>query len=258
LICVYNGEAEEEIHAMMPSTAIVTGAASGIGRACVLRCAERGVRVVAMDREMAALESGLAGVRDRVSFLAVDVSDRTACETGVAKAVATLGQLDALIHFAGIWAGTQWQTSREPEWDSILAVNLKGSFFMAHAAAIHMEQRRRGSIVLAASDSVNVGGVGGGTAYVSSKGGVIGLCRSLARNMGALGIRVNVVNPGVVDTPMTAAWPAELKAETVRRTPLGRIAQPDDIADVALFLASDAARFVTGEVIEVNGGFYFD
>ena len=162
------------------------------------------------------------------------------------------------MHFAGIWAGTQWQASQEPEWDNILAVNLKGSFFMAHAAASHMGPRRRGSIVLTASDLVNVGGVGGGTAYVSSKGGVIGLCRSLARNMGSLGIRVNAINPGVVDTPMTASWSAELKAETIRRTPLGRIAQPDDIADVALFLASDAARFVTGEVIEVNGGFYFD
>jgi NAD(P)-dependent dehydrogenase (short-subunit alcohol dehydrogenase family) len=246
------------MNAMVPSTAIVTGAASGIGRACVLRCVEHGTRVVAMDREMAVLEEALAGVRDRVSLLAVDVSDRAACEAGVGKAAATLGHLDALIHFAGIWAGTQWQTSQEPEWDDILAVNLKGSFFMARAAATHMEQRRRGSIVLTASDSVNVGGVSGGTAYVSSKGGVIGLCRSLARNMGALGIRVNAVNPGVVETPMTAAWPAELKAETVRRTPLGRIAQPDDIADVAIFLASDAARFVTGEVIEVNGGFYFD
>jgi 3-oxoacyl-[acyl-carrier protein] reductase len=246
------------MNAMMPATAIVTGAASGIGRACVLRCVEHGTRVVAMDREMTALEAGLAGVRERVTLLAADVSDRAACEGAVAKAAATLGHLDALIHFAGIWAGTQWRASPETEWDDILAVNLKGSFFMARAAAAHMEARRRGSIVLTASDSVNVGGVGGGTAYVSSKGGVIGLCRSLARNMGALGIRVNAINPGVVETPMTAAWPAELKAETVRRTPLGRIAQPDDIADVALFLASDAARFVTGEVIEVNGGFYFD
>jgi NAD(P)-dependent dehydrogenase (short-subunit alcohol dehydrogenase family) len=243
---------------MMPSTAIVTGAARGIGRACVLRCVAHGIRVVAMGRNMAALELGLADVRDRVSLLTVDVSDRAACEAAVAKAVATLGHLDALIHFAGIWAATQWQASPETEWDDMLAINLKGSFFMARAAATHMEVRRRGSIVLTASDSVNVGGVAGGTAYVSSKGGVIGLCRSLARNMGALGIRVNAVNPGVVETPMAAALPAELRAETVRRTPLGRLAQPDDIADVAIFLASDAARFVTGEVIEVNGGFYFD
>lgn len=242
---------------MMASTAIITGAASGIGRACVRRSVEQGTRVVAVDLDLAALEKSHADVRDRVTLLAVDVSDRSACNAAVAKSVEILGHVDALIHFAGIWAGTQWQASEELEWDRILGVNLKGSFFMAHAAASHMGHRKRGSIVLTASDSVNVGGVGGGTAYVASKGGVIGLCRSLARNMGALGIRVNAINPGVVDTPMTAAWPAELKAETIRRTPLGRIAQPEDIADVAIFLASDAARFVTGEVIEVNGGFYF-
>jgi 3-oxoacyl-[acyl-carrier protein] reductase len=243
---------------MTPVAAIVTGAASGIGRACVLRCVEHGTRIVAMDRDLAALEKGVADVHDRVSLQVLDVADRAACESGVAKAVATLGQIDALMHFAGIWAGTQWQTSDEPEWDRILAVNLKGSFFMAHAVATHMAPRKRGSIVLTASDSVNVGGVGAGPAYVSSKGGVIGLCRSLARNMGSHGIRVNAINPGVVDTPMTATWSPELKAETIRRTPLGRIAQPDDIADVAIFLASEAARFITGEVIEVNGGFYFD
>jgi 3-oxoacyl-[acyl-carrier protein] reductase len=243
---------------MMGSTAIITGAASGIGRACVRRSVEQGTRVVAVDLDLAALEKSQADVRDRVTLLAVDVSDRLACNAVVAKSVEILGHVDALLHFAGIWAGTQWQASEESEWDRVLGVNLKGSFFMAHAVASHMAHRKRGSIVLTASDSVKVGGVGGGTAYVASKGGVIGLCRSLARNMGALGIRVNAINPGVVDTPMTAAWPAELKAETIRRTPLGRIAQPEDIADVAIFLASDAARFVTGEVIEVNGGFYFD
>jgi NAD(P)-dependent dehydrogenase (short-subunit alcohol dehydrogenase family) len=243
---------------MIASTAIITGAASGIGLSCVRRSVEQGTRVCAVDLDMAALKKSLGDLGDRATPLALDVSDRAACNAVVAKAVEILGSVDALIHFAGIWAGTQWQESEEPEWDRILGVNLKGSFFMAQAAANHMKQRKRGSIVLTASVSVKVGGVGGGTAYVSSKGGVIGLCRSLARNMGAYGIRVNAINPGVIDTPMTAAWSAELKAETIRRTPLGRIGQPDDIADVAIFLASDAARFVTGEVIEVNGGFYFD
>ncbi len=243
---------------MTSMTAIVTGAASGIGLACVRRCAAQGARVVAIDRDVDALDTAFADLRDRVLPLAVDVADRAACVAAAAKAIDQLGHLDALMHFAGVWAGTQWQTSEEPEWDRILAINLKGSFFMAQAAAHHMAARKSGSIVLTGSDSVNVGGVGGGSAYVASKGGVIGLCRSLARNMGPHGIRVNAVNPGVVDTPMTAGWSAELKAETIRRTPLGRLARPDDIADVAIFLASDAARFITGEVIEVNGGFYFD
>jgi NAD(P)-dependent dehydrogenase (short-subunit alcohol dehydrogenase family) len=245
-------------HSMAASTAIITGAASGIGLACTLRSVEQGTRVVAVDLGLAALERAFAGMGNRVTLLSGDIADAAACAAIVAKAIEALGHVEALMHFAGIWAGTQWEASEEPEWDRILGVNLKGSFFMAQAAGRHMAERGRGSIVLTASDSVKVGGVGGGSAYVSSKGGVIGLCRSLARNMGPRGIRVNAINPGVVDTPMTASWSAELKAETIRRTPLGRMAQPDDIADVAIFLASDAARFVTGEVIEVNGGFYFD
>jgi 3-oxoacyl-[acyl-carrier protein] reductase len=242
---------------MEAMTAIITGAASGIGLACVRRCVAQGARIVAVDRDAGALDAAFGDLRKDVTSLAVDVSNRSECLNAVTASVERLGHVDALLHFAGIWAGTQWEASEESEWDRILAVNLKGSFFMAHAVGRHMKERKRGSIVLTASDSTNVGGVGGGTAYVASKGGVIALCRSLARNMGGDGIRVNVINPGVVDTPMTSSWSAELKTETIRRTPLGRLAQPDDIAEVAIFLASDAARFVTGEVVEVNGGFYF-
>jgi NAD(P)-dependent dehydrogenase (short-subunit alcohol dehydrogenase family) len=190
-------------------TAIVTGAASGIGLACVRRLATQGAQVVAVDRDAEVLARALGDAPACVHRLAIDVADRAACVAGVDQAMAQLGHLDALMHFAGIWAGTQWLDSAEAEWDRIIAVNLKGSFHMAQAAATHMARRRQGSIVLTASDSVNVGGVGGGTAYVSSKGGVIGLCRSLARNIGGQGIRVNAINPGVVDTPMTASWSAD-------------------------------------------------
>src|ERR1019366_9289360 len=145
---------------MMGSTAIITGAASGIGRACVRRSVEQGTRVVAVDLDLAALEKSQADIRDRVTLLAVDVSDRLACNAVVAKSVEILGHVDALLHFAGIWAGTQWQASEEPEWDRVLGVNLKGSFFMAYAVASHMGPRKRGSIVLTASDSIKVGGIG--------------------------------------------------------------------------------------------------
>ena len=121
-----------------------------------------------------------------------------------------------------------------------------------------MIDRGSGSIVLTASDSARVGGVASGPAYAASKGGVIALTRSLARALGPKGVRVNAINPGVVESTMTRSWPRELLSETAKRTPLGRIGQPGDIADVACFLASDAARFMTGEIVEVNGGFYFD
>jgi NAD(P)-dependent dehydrogenase (short-subunit alcohol dehydrogenase family) len=120
-----------------------------------------------------------------------------------------------------------------------------------------MVASRSGSIVLTGSDSVNMGGVAGGAAYVASKGGVIALTRALARALAPHGVRVNAINPGVIDTPMTAGWRPEVKQEVTRQTPLGRLGTPDEVASVAMFLASDAARFVTGEVVEVNGGFYF-
>ena len=129
---------------------------------------------------------------------------------------------------------------------------------LAKAVAERMTSASGGSIVLTASDSARVGGVAGGPAYASSKGGVIALTRSLARALGPKGIRVNAINPGVVESPMTETWPRSLMEQTVARTPLGRIAVPEDIARVACFLASDAAGFMTGEVLEVNGGFYFD
>jgi 3-oxoacyl-[acyl-carrier protein] reductase len=133
----------------------------------------------------------LTEIRYRVSFLALDVAERVACESGVAKAATALDHIDALI--AGIWSSTQWQASQESEWDSILAMNPKGSFFMADAAATHTLPRKCGSIALTASEPVNVGGVGGGTAYgwrhrsVPVAGG----------NIGSFGIRVNAIYPGV-------------------------------------------------------------
>jgi 3-oxoacyl-[acyl-carrier protein] reductase len=139
-----------------------------------------------------------------------------------------------------------------------LSVNLKGTFFVAKAVATHMVAQKSGSIVLTASDSARVGGVAGGPAYVASKGGVIALTRSLAKALGPHGIRVNAINPGVVDTPMTSSWPVAVKQGAIDRTPLGRLARPADIADVACFLAGDQARFITGEIVEVNGGAYFD
>ena len=104
---------------------------------------------------------------------------------------------------------------------------------------------------------MNVGGVAGGPAYVASKGAVVGLTHSFAKALGPKGVRVNAVSPGVIDTPMTAGWPQAVKAGAVAQTPLGRLATPEEVASVACFLASDDARFVTGEIVEVNGGFYF-
>jgi NAD(P)-dependent dehydrogenase (short-subunit alcohol dehydrogenase family) len=242
---------------MAPRNIIVTGAASGIGRECVRILLKDEARIAALDIQEQALAQAY-GDDDRVAAIRLDLGDPESCGAAVAEAIDYLETVDALIHFAAMWSGTGWEDSDAAEWARVLAVNLTGTFLVAQAVARHMVAAGSGAIVLTASDSAKVGGVAGGPAYVASKGGVIALTRSLARALGPHGVRVNAINPGVVDTPMTTSWSAELKRATVERTPLGRIGRPDDIADVACFLASDAARFVTGEVVEVNGGFYFD
>ena len=236
---------------------IVTGAASGIGRECARILLAGDARIAALDIQEAALAAAFAD-NDRVATIKLDLADPKSCSAAVEQALRYLDRVDALLHFAAAWTGTGWEQSDVAEWNRILAINLTGTFLLAQAVAKPMVAAKAGAIVLTASDSAKIGGIAGGPAYCASKGGVIALTRSLARSLGPHGIRVNAINPGAVDTPMTSTWSQEIKRATAERTPLGRIARPDDIADVACFLASDAARFITGEVVEVNGGFYFD
>ena len=194
----------------------------------------------------------------KLHALSADIGDVEQCRAVIAASASALGHIDALLHFAAVWTGKTWDQTEPGEWERVLRVNVTGTFFLARFAAEHMIPRGTGAIVLTASDSAKVGGVAGGPAYVASKGAVIGLVHSLAKALGPKGIRVNGVNPGVVQTPMTSSWPAAVKEKAIELTPLGRLAQPDDIASVACFLASEQSKFVTGEVVEVNGGFYFD
>jgi 3-oxoacyl-[acyl-carrier protein] reductase len=237
---------------------VVTGAASGVGLACVRLLLNQPVRISAMDIHRDPIAAAFANVPDRVIPIVLDLADGASCRRAVDEAIDRMGPIDALLHFAAVWTGTPWEESDAAEWSRVLTVNLTGTFLLTQAVAEQMVMRRSGSIVLTASDSAKVGGVAGGPAYVASKGGVIGLTRSLARALGPLGVRVNAINPGVIETPMTSSWSAEVKRSAIERTPLGRIAQPDEIADVACFLAFEQSRFITGEVVEVNGGFYFD
>jgi 3-oxoacyl-[acyl-carrier protein] reductase len=242
---------------MSIATALVTGAASGVGRECTRLLLGRGCHVAAVDLRAASIISAFPDAGSHLHAIAADIGEPAECARIVAEAANVLGGIDAFLHFAAIWVGTAWDRSEPQEWDRVIGVNVKGTFFLAQAVARHMSERGRGAIVLTTSDSVNVGGVAGGPAYVASKGAVVGLTHSLAKALGPKGIRVNAVSPGVVDTPMTTAWPQAVKDGAVAQTPLGRLAVPYDVASVACFLASDEARFVTGEIIEVNGGFYF-
>jgi len=233
--------------------AIVTGATSGIGLACRSQLLQSGARVAGLDIRPEASLSEATDYRHIVFDLASVDSVRRAVD----EADEWLGGVNVLLHFAAIWTPLRWDDIDEAEWSRVCEANLRGTFFLSQAVARRMVASRSGSIVLTGSDSVNMGGVAGGAAYVASKGGVIALTRALARALAPHGVRVNAINPGVIDTPMTAGWRPEVKQEVTRQTPLGRLGTPDEVASVAMFLASDAARFVTGEVVEVNGGFYF-
>lgn len=242
---------------MTAPTAIVTGAASGVGRECTRMLLDKGWRVAAMDVKANAIASAVAEAPGALYSITVDIADRARVDEAVAEAITRLNGIDALLHFAAIWVGTPWDRSEPAEWDRVIAVNIKGTFFLVQAVARHMIGRGHGAIVLTASDSVNVGGVAGGPAYVASKGAVVGLTHSLAKALGPKGVRVNALSPGVIETPMTASWPRAVKDAAVGQTPLGRLATPRDVAAVACFLVSEDAGFVTGEIVEVNGGSYF-
>lgn len=243
---------------MTTLTAIVTGAASGIGRECTRMLLADGYRVAGVDLKADAIASAFPNAGDKLIPISADIGDVEQCRAAVETAASKLGEISALLHFAAIWTGKTWDETEPAEWERVLRVNVTGTFFLARFVAEKMIPNKRGAIVLTASDSAKVGGVAGGPAYVSSKGAVIGMTHSLAKALGPKGIRVNAVNPGVVQTPMTTSWPAAVKAKAIELTPLGRLAEPDDIASVACFLASEKSKFVTGEVVEVNGGFYFD
>jgi 3-oxoacyl-[acyl-carrier protein] reductase len=247
---------------MKKSTVIVTGAASGIGKACAEKLTEHGANVIAFDRDKRALRAVVPKGQGVVAVHTGDVSKREDCEATVATAVREFGALDAVIHCAAIHSSRYWADLDAEEFNCVLAVNVTGSFLIAQAAAKYMTKHRKGAIVLTSSSNVITGGVGGqaglgGPAYVASKAAIVGLVRSLARSLGSAGIRVNGIAPGVTDTPMIANYSADHRAAQATRTVLGHIAAAEEIADVACFLAADGARYMTGEVVIVNGGANF-
>jgi 3-oxoacyl-[acyl-carrier protein] reductase len=185
-----------------------------------------------------------------------DVSNSADCENIAARTIEKFGAPAGLIHMAAAHSTLTWRELDDEHFNRILAVNVTGSFLMARAVARHMASG--GAIVLTSSGSINVGGVGGhgrgGPAYVSSKAAIIGLTRALARSLASRGIRVNAISPGATETAMTADYDEEALRKVAERTLLGRIGRPQDIAAVAQFLISDAAGYITGEIVHVNGG----
>jgi 3-oxoacyl-[acyl-carrier protein] reductase len=240
------------------NTYIVTGAAGGIGYACAHKLLCEGHNVAALDVQAIPAALGAGGDPARLLPLTVDVSDEAACRKAVVETVARFGGLDGLIHMAALHSTLTWEEAGAAEFNHILMVNVTGSFLIAKAAAEPMKTVGRGAIVFASSTVMNSGGVGGhgrgGPAYATSKAAIVGLTRSLAKALAPHGIRVNAVSPGSTDTPMTADYSDAARKLLAERVPLGRIGRPEEIAAVACFLASEAASYIVGDVVNANGG----
>ena len=235
---------------------IVTGGAAGIGKATARRFAQEGCRVASWDVKDGEPEPG--GI-----FQKVDVTDSAAVDAAVDEVVERLGAVRVLVNNAGILRDGQLVRVKEgalaglmsdEQFDSVISVNLKGVFHCTRAVAKHMIVAGTGGAILNASSVVGLYGNFGQTNYVASKAGVIGMTKVWARELGKYGIRVNAVAPGFIATEMVKSIPEKILQGMVARTPMQRMGQPEDIANAYLWLASDAASFVSGAVLSVDGG----
>ena len=246
---------------MNNQTVIVTGAASGIGLACTKLLLERGAQVTGFDIQEDKMRSSLPKNNANLMQVSGDVSDADVCQNVVIKTIEKFNKLDALIHWGAAHSSARWDELDADECNNIMKVNVTGTFLIAQAAAKPMVERGKGAIVLCTSTSVLHGVTGGegqgGPAYVASKGAVIALTRSLARALGPKGVRVNAVSPGITETAMIKDYSERQRHAMKQRFPLGRFAEPNEIAEAGLFLISEKASFMTGETMHVNGGSNF-
>ena len=239
------------------SVALITGAARGIGRAIALELARPGLTIylndVALGEDAARTQKDVEAKGAQARLLKFDVADFGQVQQGIDALVKESGRLDLLVNNAGITRDNLILRMKEEEWDAVLAVNLKGAYNCIRAASKAMVKQRFGRIINISS-VVGVMGNAGQANYVASKAGLIGLTKSVARELASRQITVNAVAPGFIQTEMTESLPEKVKAEMLAQIPLGRFGTSEEVAQAVAFLASDAAAYITGQVIHVNGG----
>jgi 3-oxoacyl-[acyl-carrier protein] reductase len=236
--------------------AVVTGAGRGIGRAIALKFAAEGADVACVSRTAENSEKVAREIRAlgrKAWALAVDVADAGAVTAAAEKILAECGRVDILVNNAGVTRDGLLMRLSDADWDTVLNTNLKGAFLVTKAFCRAMIKQRSGRIINISS-VIGLIGNAGQCNYAASKAGLIGFTQSAAREVASRGITVNALAPGFIETDMTAMLNPELRQELLKKIPLNRFGQPEDIADAALFLASPAARYITGQVLTVDGG----
>ncbi|MCW1840460.1 SDR family NAD(P)-dependent oxidoreductase [Prosthecomicrobium hirschii] len=239
-------------------TAVISGAASrrGIGLATAKLFAAHGARVAILDIDAAAAATAAAELGAGHVGIGCDVADKASCDAAAAAVLAAFGHVDILINNAGVTQPVKIMEIDEASWDRILDINTKGVLFLSQAFIPHMRERKQGSIACMSSVSAQRGGgIFGGPHYSAAKAGVLGLAKAMARELGPDGIRVNCVTPGLIQTDITGGkLTDEMRVEIAKGIPLARLGDASDVAGCYLFLASDLSSYVTGAVIDVNGG----
>ena len=238
--------------------ALVTGAAQGIGKAIALLLARNGADLVVSDINLEKAEETAKEIRaigPKAMAVKVDVANLSDVERMVAGILEKLAKIDILVNNAGITRDKLILRMTEEDWDAVLGVNLKGTFNCTKAVLRHMAKQRSGKIVNIASVVGEMGNAGQAN-YSASKAGVIGLTKTIAREYAQRGINVNAIAPGYIETPMTEALPEKAKEELRKLIPMERLGKPEDVAEAVLFLVSEESSYMTGQVLNVNGGIY--
>jgi 3-oxoacyl-[acyl-carrier protein] reductase len=236
--------------------AVVTGAGRGIGRAIALKFAAEGAGVVCVSRTQENSEkvaNEIAALGKKAWAFSVDVSDSAAVSAAAEKILADCGKVDILVNNAGVTRDGLLMRMSDEDWDTVLNTNLKGAFFFTKAFSRAFAKQRSGRIINISS-VIGLIGNAGQSNYAASKAGLIGFTQSIARELAGRGVTVNAIAPGFIETDMTSELNEELKANILKQIPLGKFGAADDIANAALFLASSSARYVTGQVLTVDGG----
>lgn len=242
----------------MQKVAIITGAAQGIGKAIADRFIKENYIVSVVDINLEKLETVYGTKNDSIDLYGCDVSSSSSINEMVSTILKKRGRIDVLVNCAGIVQTSKIKDMSDQEWERTFRVNLFSMFYLSRAIIPTLEKQKSGKIVNISSLAGKNGGINAGAAYAASKAGVISLTRTLSKELASFHVNVNAVAPGMVATDIINKYTEEQKQNTMKTVPLGRFAEPREIANVVYFLASDEASYITGELVDVNGGIYLD